>query len=423
MPTIQPRFAMGATLALAGLLTWAAAEPVDSHFAQLPFGCAVTRSEQISGEQKERISRKLGTPLERLSNTYVVVQGETLQINILETKTAAEARTLYGTLSAMRRNPAFCRLDGCKVIEFCKAEPATAIKAAYELGFANKPSRMRYHVGARLATVQSADYMAMNELSNLVAAAAAGSPGGEATGRIQELCRGFTFGGSLALRLPQGVDAAATYRFTPAPVGIDRQANDTAVYSFNQPPSTLGIPSVTLEFSVSCDDSGLTPTARTAEKALLTATPYWPVDAPVVVALAQEITAGKQAPAARVQAILEWLAPGRNIRAAGPAGSRWGVMKVLEQRQGHCWDSADCFVTLARAAGIPARQVGGWLYGSSGHVWAEVLLEGKGWQQVDPTGAGRLACGIYHIPYFTTETGEMPILYVSLPRIEITEAK
>lgn len=55
----------------------------------------------------------------------------------------------------------------------------------------------------------------------------------------------------------------------------------------------------------------------------------------------------------------------------------------------------------------------------SGHVWAEVLTEDGKWRQVDPTGGGKLECGIYHIPYFTTETGEMPILYLSMPQIEI----
>ena len=96
---------------------------------------------------------------------------------------------------------------------------------------------------------------------------------------------------------------------------------------------------------------------------------------------------------------------------------------MFEQKFGHCWDFADCFVTLCRAADVPSRQVAGWLYGSSGHVWAEFYREGKGWQQVDPTGGGLLRCGIYHIPYFTSEDGEMPILYVSMPRIEATQTK
>jgi transglutaminase-like putative cysteine protease len=93
------------------------------------------------------------------------------------------------------------------------------------------------------------------------------------------------------------------------------------------------------------------------------------------------------------------------------------VAKVLEQKFGHCWDFSDCFVTLARAAGVPSRQVAGWLYGGTGHVWAEFYREGKGWQQVDPTGGATLPCGIYHLPWFTTESGEMPILYLSMPNL------
>ena len=96
--------------------------------------------------------------------------------------------------------------------------------------------------------------------------------------------------------------------------------------------------------------------------------------------------------------------------------SRYGVKPTLEQGFGRCWDFSDLFVTLCRAAGIPCRQVAGWLYGQSGHVWAEVLVEDKGWQQVDPSAG--MACGSDYIPWFTTETGAMPILYLSMPVIE-----
>ncbi len=147
-------------------------------------------------------------------------------------------------------------------------------------------------------------------------------------------------------------------------------------------------------------------------------TPWWPAADPSVKALARQITAGKRTNDQKAMAILEWLTPGSNLKYSGRTGSRWGTLRVLEQKFGHCWDFSDCFVTLARAAGVPSRQVAGWLYAGSGHVWAEFYREGEGWQQVDPTGGGKLACGIYHIPYFTSEDGEMPILYVSMPKIE-----
>jgi hypothetical protein len=61
------------------------------------------------------------------------------------------------------------------------------------------------------------------------------------------------------------------------------------------------------------------------------------------------------------------------------------------------------------------------LYGSGGHVWAEYYAENEGWIQVDPTGGDVLPCGIYHIPFFTSDDGEMPIVYVTIPTVRIVE--
>jgi transglutaminase-like putative cysteine protease len=68
-------------------------------------------------------------------------------------------------------------------------------------------------------------------------------------------------------------------------------------------------------------------------------------------------------------------------------------------RQGFCGHYASAFVTLMRAAAIPARVVTGYQGGdwnsvghyltvrqSHAHAWAEVWLEGQGWVRVDPTG-------------------------------------
>jgi transglutaminase-like putative cysteine protease len=64
---------------------------------------------------------------------------------------------------------------------------------------------------------------------------------------------------------------------------------------------------------------------------------------------------------------------------------------------------------------VPCRQVLGWLHGESGHVWAEVLVEGKGWRQVDPTaGAG---CDTRYVPFVATEDGVMSYVYTSAVRV------
>lgn len=69
-------------------------------------------------------------------------------------------------------------------------------------------------------------------------------------------------------------------------------------------------------------------------------------------------------------------------------------------RRGFCEHYTAAFVTLMRAAGVPARIVNGYLGGeinaagnylivrqADAHAWAEVWVTGNGWTRVDPTAA------------------------------------
>jgi len=403
------------------ILMTAKADVADKCFKEMPFGCFVTRSVLIPKAQTDAIGKKLGVPIKKLSNTYLRVQGKSIQVNIIEANSIAGAKKLHKTLSATKNHPAFCLLQDRKVIEFYKEDVSTAIKTAYELGFSPKPKQIEYDLTAHISTVDKADYMRFNELFTVFLQTNTKNPNKESASQIKSLSRGFTFGTSVTLRNLK--NKLTIYEFTPKPAEIQEQPHDCISYSFKEIPSVLEIPYVTLNAKIICNDTGVTPTTRKPDESLLSATSYWPVNDPGIKALAKRITAGRDTQEAKVAAILEWLTPGKNIKSDGSTGSRWGVKKVLKQKYGRCWDSSDCFVTLARATGVPTRQVGGWLYGTSGHIWAEVLTEGRGWQQVDPTGGGKLNCGIYHVPYFTTETGEMPILYLSMPQIELIETK
>lgn len=73
---------------------------------------------------------------------------------------------------------------------------------------------------------------------------------------------------------------------------------------------------------------------------------------------------------------------------------------LFSTRRGFCEHYASAFVVLMRAAGIPARVVGGYQGGeanpldgyyvirqSDAHAWAEVWLPDQGWRRVDPTAA------------------------------------
>jgi transglutaminase-like putative cysteine protease len=73
---------------------------------------------------------------------------------------------------------------------------------------------------------------------------------------------------------------------------------------------------------------------------------------------------------------------------------------LFNTRRGFCGHFASSFTTLMRAAGIPARVVGGYQGGdwnpiggylivrqSHAHAWSEVWLPGRGWTRIDPTAA------------------------------------
>jgi transglutaminase-like putative cysteine protease len=83
---------------------------------------------------------------------------------------------------------------------------------------------------------------------------------------------------------------------------------------------------------------------------------------------------------------------------------------LFNTKRGFCEHYASSFVTLMRAAGVPARIVTGYQGGelnpngnyfivrqSDAHAWAEVWLAGQGWVRVDPTAAvspNRIESGI-----------------------------
>ncbi|MGQ0836866.1 MAG: transglutaminase TgpA family protein [Gammaproteobacteria bacterium] len=86
---------------------------------------------------------------------------------------------------------------------------------------------------------------------------------------------------------------------------------------------------------------------------------------------------------------------------------------LFNTRRGFCGHFASAYVTLMRAAGVPARVVTGYLGGewnpiggyfivrqSDAHAWAEVWLEGRGWTRIDPTGVvapERLTRGLFDL--------------------------
>ncbi len=397
-------------------------EPAEPLLREVPPGLAVESSVEVSPANAKAIGPKLGGEIQRLTNSVVRVHGRTIQVNAITASDEANAGSIHASLGKLRPHPFIAR-KGLVVVEYVGQEidPALAIKTSYELRLIEKPGFVRYRVTADLATVETADYMACNLLFNQFLALESGL-GQDAAGQIEELSKRFTFGRTLVLRNPALDGPSTKHLFDPSALG-SKASDATITYVFGGLVTRQNVPFVKAAIELDVDDTGFRETTMAPPERLVGATPFWPADDPSVILLARRITAGKSTNDAKAMAILEWLTPARNLKYSGHTGSRWGTGKVLEQKFGHCWDFSDCFVTLARAAGVPSRQVAGWFYGTSGHVWAEFYREGKGWQQVDPTGGGKLACGIYYVPYFTSENGEMPIVYVSMPKVETLQTK
>ena len=86
---------------------------------------------------------------------------------------------------------------------------------------------------------------------------------------------------------------------------------------------------------------------------------------------------------------------------------------LFNTKRGFCGHYASAFVTLMRAAGIPARVVTGYQGGewnpireyylvrqSDAHAWAEVWSDGRGWTRIDPTAVvapERLRRGLFDL--------------------------
>ncbi|MEM9444960.1 MAG: DUF3488 and transglutaminase-like domain-containing protein [Verrucomicrobiota bacterium] len=101
-----------------------------------------------------------------------------------------------------------------------------------------------------------------------------------------------------------------------------------------------------------------------------------------------------------VQNILDYYADNEFQYTLNPAVLSGDALDafLFEEREGYCEHYSASFATLARACGLPARIVVGYMGGQwndygqfmmvrqqDAHVWNEVWLKGRGWVRVDPT--------------------------------------
>ncbi|MCA9242722.1 MAG: transglutaminase domain-containing protein [Phycisphaerales bacterium] len=381
---------------------------------ELPIEWQVISSNEIDAAQVQQIGQRLGADVRGLSNAVFSVMGKRIQVNTI---VCVDSQAAEAVLAGLRQSkPAFaCRAVGPIAIEFVGQDDNLIRRAGYDLKLAPRPEHLRYRVRVRVAPLKRCpDYMKWNGAVNAIVAAEADKSNASLRAQRDELLAGFEFGDQLIL----GKHAGLEYTFDPAPAREDvDNSRGLARYQFKDLPRQDDIPYVTMTATYTTGGNYMSD-PRKPSAACTKSTADWPADDPELRKLADEVTAGAKSDADAVDALLRWLRPNVNIRFAGQTGSRYGVTDVLSQKRGHCWDFSDLFITLCRAKGIPARQIAGWIYGGEGHVWAEVWIDGH-WKQVDATGGGMVDCEPYHIGYVVSENGGMPMLYVTLPEIEL----
>lgn len=389
------------------------AEPaVSDTFSKMPAGWQVDRQIVVPAGQLSGFSSKLGGEISKATNTFIGdTAGRKLQINELTCASSEDCEKVYKTLMAIKGNPRSLIRRKNTIFEFVyqtEEQARFAAEARYRLPL--QPAKVVYQVKFKAVPLASGNAMAWNRLHNAFLQYEK-TPTPVVDRRVQELASEFQFGSQLSLR-KFGLGAnASSWTLSPELELLPQVDEAQLLYELEDSSESAGIPKVEIEGVVTCENFGVTQVpAETSTDSFLAPTSAWPVDDKQIQQLALETIENAQNDREKLFALLGWFANPENVKPGGSVGSRYGVKQVLVQKFGNCWDYSDLFITMCRAAGLPARQVFGWLVPGEGHVWCEVRV-GDRWQHVDPTtGTG---CGSDYVPFFLSLEGEFPPVYAS----------
>lgn len=129
----------------------------------------------------------------------------------------------------------------------------------------------------------------------------------------------------------------------------------------------------------------------------LGATRLGPIDGQVK-ELADKITAGQTTVLGKAKAIYDWICENMYRDPETRGCGSGDVCALLQKPGGKCADIHSVYVSLCRAAGVPAREIFGIRQGKKSpedittwqHCWAEFYLPGYGWVPVDPADVRKM---------------------------------
>lgn len=347
-----------------------------------------------------------------------------IQVNTMTAATQAAAIDMHQKLSKLVGHVNTVLIHDLTVYELISSDAQA--KQLITAALKRAPIAV-FRVTFRVGPLATGDDMLCTPIFNAFLRYQGGKPE-ERSAAADELARyrkRLTFADTLRLQASTRARYRLSHDFQPEPAGRSGDGSDQIVVTFADLPKVLDYPVITVTASYRIQDRFLrsefpAEAITAADRTRLTGpTKYWPTEDPRIQQMLAQSVDDDQGELEKVEAIRR--AVHSQIRFAGKSkGSRYGVPRVLQQQFGHCWDKSDVYVTLARAAGIPTRQIGGWVAGRSGHAWSESHVSGVGWIPVDAT-ADQLGVSRNYLPLFSTDDGSMKILHTALPQIERME--
>ncbi len=190
---------------------------------------------------------------------------------------------------------------------------------------------------------------------------------------------------------------------TYADSSIYREPVNGAIYQFAHWNAASGERMLEMKFKVSARERGVSglsdigaPIPKEVEK-YLESSKWIPTDGKVK-EIANQITNEDDSILIKSRAVYDWVVE-NTYRDPNVKGCGFGIVAhTLKNRGGKCVDISSEYVAIARAAGVPAREIFGLRLGKKDkqnmtggyHCWAEFYLPGTGWVAVDPADVRKM---------------------------------